>query len=107
VIAAAGGEVPLVAPVTRPLVNASGAVVGEAVFAVETAAGYADLAHAFTGAQVLVRAGGDQLAGSIAGPPTLPSSGLVTYQGVRYAVASFAAAEFPNVPARVYVLTPA
>ncbi len=107
VIAGAGGSVPLVAPVTRPLVNASGAVVGQAVFAVETATGYADLAHAFLGAPVLVRAAGLQLAGSFAGPSTLPSSGLVTYDGVRYAVASFAATEFPNVPARVYVLTPA
>jgi len=103
-IADAGEPVPLIAPVTRPLVDAAGQTVGQAVFAVETAQGYVGLAQAFAQAPVLVRAGTSQLAGSFAGPPALPASGQVTYLGVRYAVASFPAVQFPDVAARVYVL---
>jgi hypothetical protein len=103
-IADAGEPVPLIAPITRPLVDAAGQTVGQAVFAVETAQGYVTLAQAFTGAPVLVRVGSGQLAGSFAGPPALPASGQATYLGVHYAVASFPAVEFPDVAARVYVL---
>jgi hypothetical protein len=104
VVAGAGGLTPSIAPVTRPLIDGAGALVGQAVFAVETAVGYANLAHAFLIAPVLVRAGPKQLAGTFAGPATLPASGSITYHGVRYVVASFAAVEFPSVPARVYLL---
>jgi hypothetical protein len=104
VVAGAGGLVPSIAPVTRPLVDGAGALVGQAVFAVETAEGYTNLAHAFLIVPVLVRAGAKQLAGTFAGPATLPPSGSITYHGVHYVVASFAAVEFPSVPARVYLL---
>jgi hypothetical protein len=104
VIAGAGNLAASIAPVSRPLVDGSGRLVGQAVFAVETAQGYAGLVHAFTGAAVLVRAGTRQLAGTFAGPADLPANGPVGYLGVRYAVASFPAVEFPDVAARVYVL---
>ena len=106
VIAGAGNEVALIAPISRPLVDGSGRLVGQAVFAVETAQGYAGLVHAFTGVPVLVRAGARQLAGTFAGPAVLPVSGPVAYLGARYSVASFPAVEFPDVAARVYVLAP-
>jgi hypothetical protein len=106
VVAAAGNLVASIAPVSRALIDSAGRVVGQAVFAVETAQGYVGLVHAFTGAPVLVRAGTRQLAGTFAGPALLPQSGLTTYLGTRYAVASFAAVQFPQVPARVYVLAP-
>ncbi len=104
VVASAGSQAALIAPVTRPLIDGSGRQVGDAVFAVETGQGYAALAQSFIGAAVLVRAGAEQLAGSFAGPAVLPRSGTVSYLGVRYAVASFAAVQFPSVAARVYVL---
>jgi hypothetical protein len=105
VVAGAGGLAPSIAPVTRPLIDGGGAQVGQAVFAVETAEGYTNLAHRFLIVPVLVRAGPEQLAGTFAGPATLPPSGPITYHGVHYVVASFAAVEFPSVPARVYLLT--
>jgi hypothetical protein len=105
VVADAGVSVPLLAPVTRPLL-ANGRVVGQAVFAVETAQVYAGVAGGLLRAPVLVRAGARQLAGTVAGPATLPASGPVTYRGVRYEVASFAAVAFPNEQARIYVLGP-
>jgi hypothetical protein len=106
VVADNGTSVPLLAPLTRPLADAAGRPVGEALFAVETARGYEGLARSFVLVPVLVRVGAQQLAGSFAGPPALPSSGQISYLGRSYAVASFAAVEFPSVRARIYVLEP-
>jgi hypothetical protein len=105
VVADIGVSAPLLAPVTAPLLNA-GAVVGEAVFAVETAPVYAGVAGGLVRAPVLVRAGTRQLAGTFAGPATLPANGPISYRGVHYEVASFAAVAFPNQHARIYVLGP-
>ncbi len=106
VVADAGVSIPLLAPLTRPLVDAAGQLVGQATFAVQNAHGYADLVHALARAPVLVRAGARQLAGTFAGPPTLPTSGPVSYLGVRYEVASFAGVQFPSGRVRIYVLGP-
>ena len=106
VIADVGVSIPLLAPLTRPLVDASGQVVGHAVFAVQNAHGYADLTHALERVPVLVRAGTQQLAGTFAGPATLPSSGPISYLGVRYVVGSFAGVRFPSGRVRIYVLAP-
>ena len=105
-VADVGTRKPLLAPLRRTIRDASGAVVGSALFAVQSAAGYAILASALTGAAVLVRAGARQLAGSFAGPRKVPVSGPLTYRGVRYSVASFAAAAFPGLGVRIYVLDP-
>jgi hypothetical protein len=104
VVADAGVSIPLLAPRTRSLVDAGGHVVGQAVFAVQNAHGYADLVHALTRAPVLVRAGARQLAGTFAGPATLPASGPISYLGVDYQVASFAGVQFPGARVRIYVL---
>lgn len=106
VVADVGVSIPLLAPLTRRLVDAGGHVVGQAVFAVQNAHGYADLVHALARAPVLVRAGARQLAGTFAGPATLPSSGPISYLGVRYEVASFPAVQFPSGRVRIYVLGP-
>jgi hypothetical protein len=105
VVADVGVSSPLLAPVTAPLLDA-GAVVGEAVFAVETAQVYAGVAGGLVRAPVLVRAGTHQLAGTRVGPAMLPASGPLTYRGGHYEVASFAAVAFPNEQARIYVLGP-
>jgi hypothetical protein len=104
VVADAGISVPLLAPITRPLIDADGRVVGQAEFAVQTAAGFAGLAQSLAGVPVLVRTGGHRLAGTFSGPPTLPVSGPITYRGVHYEVASFPGVEFPDMAVRIYVL---
>ena len=106
VIADAGSGAPLIAPQTRPLVDVAGRTVGEATFTVQSAKGFADLAHALTKAQVLVRAGTRQLFGTFSGPARLPQSGPVSYDGTQYVVASFAGVRFPSGPLRVYLLAP-
>ena len=106
-VAEAGSSRPLLAPVSRPLIDDSGVLYGRAVFTAQSAHGYADLVHILTGAAVLVRSPQRQLAGTFAGPRSLPRSGRIAYAGVTYEIASFAAASFPSGPLRVYVLNPA
>ena len=105
-VAEAGSARALVAPVTRALTDASGRVYGTAVFTAQSAHGYADLAHSLTDVPVLVRSGARQLAGTFRGPPYLPRTGALLYDGVSYRVASFAGELFPSGPLRVYVLNP-
>jgi hypothetical protein len=105
-VTAAPGSLALVAPTSRPLVDAGGSVVGYAVFAVQSARGFAALAGYLTHAPVLVRAGARQIAGTFPGPATLPANGPISYRGVRYTVASFAGVLFPSGPMTVYVLGP-
>ena len=97
---------PLVAPLSRPLLDTGGQLVGTAVLAVQSARGYADLVHALTQAQVVVRRGSRVLAETFTPPATIPDGGLISWQGVRYAVASFAGEQYPNRPIRIYVLAP-
>jgi hypothetical protein len=106
VVADVGRSFALLAPVRVPLVDSGGSVVGQAVFAVQSAHGYADLARYLTQSPVLVRAGTRQIGGTFAGPATLPTSGPVTYLGVRYEVASFAGEQYPSGRLTIYVLGP-
>jgi hypothetical protein len=104
-VAGARAHVPLLAPVSRRI-GYHGRRVGRAVFSVQNARGYSDLAHFLTGAPILVRAGSERLAGSFPGPARLPVQGPLRYRGVRYEVASFAGRRFPSGTLRVYVLAP-
>lgn len=62
---------------------------------------YAQTVSNYTGALVFVRDGVNQLAASTgSGPVTLPTSGIVSYQGANWSVFSFA----PRPPARIYLL---
>jgi hypothetical protein len=106
-IADAGTRAPVIAPLHQAIHDASGGVVGTALFGVQNALGYTILARALTGVHVLVRTGRAQLAGSIAGPSSLPTSGPVRYRGVRYYVASFTGTAFPSSSIRIYVLAAA
>jgi hypothetical protein len=97
--------VPLIAPLTRPLLDGARQTVGEAIFSVETAHGYLDVVRSLTGAEALIRASDtDQIAGTVAGPARLPTGGVVSYLGHSDEVASFAASTFAAQSARVYVL---
>jgi hypothetical protein len=64
---------------------------------------FVETVHADTGALVVVRIGLRAIAGSEGpGPPALPDSGSVAYQGTVWSVFSFA----PTPPARIFVLIP-
>jgi hypothetical protein len=64
---------------------------------------FVETVHADTGATVVVRIGLRAIAGSEGpGPPALPQSGPVNYQGKVWSVFSFA----PTPPARIFVLIP-
>jgi hypothetical protein len=67
-------------------------------------ASYMKLTTGLTGALIYIRSGSHQLAGSThPGPAHLPTSGSVTYRGVRYGVASFGTGTAAGF-ARVYML---
>ena len=62
---------------------------------------FAEVVHDDTGAAVILRIGSRPIAGSQGiGPPVIPLSGPVTYQGKPFWVFSFA----PTPPARIYLL---
>ena len=62
---------------------------------------FAEVLHDDTGAVVILRIGTRPIAGSQGiGPPVIPTSGPLTYQGKPYWVFSFA----PTPPARIYLL---
>jgi hypothetical protein len=107
VVADTGTRIALLDPLAMTIVDAAGARVGRALFAVQNAHGYADLVHDLTRAAVLVRRSGQRVAGTFAGPAVLPSGGPLTYRGVRYSVASFAGTAFPSGRLEIYVLAPA
>lgn len=67
-------------------------------------ASYLKLTTGLTGALIYIRSGSHQLAGSThPGPAHLPTSGSLTYRGVRYGVASFGTGTSEGF-ARVYML---
>jgi hypothetical protein len=62
---------------------------------------FAEVVHDDTGAVVILRIGSRPIAGSQGiGPPVIPLSGPVTYEGKPFWVFSFA----PTPPARIYLL---
>jgi hypothetical protein len=103
VIADAGPPVAALGPLRQAIRDSSGHVLASALFSVQSARGYVILTQALTAAPVLVRSASRQLAGSFRGPAKLPLRGPVTYRGVRYVLASFAATAFPTGAVRVYV----
>lgn len=96
----------VLAPVHATL-RLHGRVVGHFVWAIQDDAGYLKLAHLFTGAEVLMRAGARQLQGTLApGPASVPDRGAVSYGGRSYQAYSFDAEAFPSGPLRVSLLLP-
>ena len=68
--------------------------------------GFIGVAGYLTRTLLLVRDGARQVGGPVAGPPSLPTTGPVTYAGLRYHVASFTGALYPSGRATVYSLSP-
>jgi hypothetical protein len=101
------GSAEAIAPVTAPLRNAAGSTIGTLVASQQSVRGYAGTVHSFVAAHILVRAGSQQLGGTIPrAPSALPGSGEASFGGRRYAIYSFAGSRFPSGSLRVYVLAP-
>jgi hypothetical protein len=94
----------VLAPV-RGVVRSGGRVVGRFSYAIQDDAGYLRLAHLFTGAEILMRAGGRQVMGTLdPGPARVPRRGTVDYGGRRYAAYSFTGEAFPSGPLQISLL---
>jgi hypothetical protein len=95
----------VLAPVRGTIRGASGRPIGSFVLALQDDMGYELLAHAFTGAQVLMREGATQVMGTLSpGPARIPDRGPVKYGGVTYQAFSFLARAFPEGPLRISLL---
>jgi hypothetical protein len=94
----------VLAPVHGTL-RSGGRVVGHFTMAIQDDAGYLRLAHLFTGAEVLMRAGSRQLMGTLdPGPAKVPDRGEVSYRGRAYQAYSFTGEAFPSGPLRISLL---
>jgi hypothetical protein len=95
------------APTGGKVRDARGRLVGHFLLSVQDDLGYLILAHRFTGAQVLLRQGSQQVMGNLTpGPAHTPDRGQVVYRGVHYQAFSFTAQAFPSGPLRVSLLIP-
>ena len=94
----------VLAPVHGTL-RSGGRVIGSFEMAIQDDAGYLKLAHLFTGAEVLMRAGGRQVMGTLSpGPANVPDRGQVSYAGRSYQAYSFTSEAFPSGPLRISLL---
>jgi hypothetical protein len=95
----------VLAPIPGVIRNARGQVAAHFLMAIQDDLGFQILAHAFTGAQVVMREGKRQAMGSLSpGPATIPNRGRVVYRGVTYQAYSFMAEAFPSGPLRISLL---
>jgi hypothetical protein len=95
----------VLAPIAGTVRDAGGRVVAHFQLAIQDDMGFMLLAHAFTGAQVLMREGAKQVLGSLSpGPTSIPDRGRVIYRGAAYRVYSFDAEAFPSGPLRISLL---
>lgn len=98
----------VLAPLAGTL-RVGGRVVGHFLTAIQDDAGYLKLVHGFTGAQVLMRVGSEQVESTL-GPQSarlaLPDRGTVRYRGVTYEVYTLLARAFPSGQLRIGLLIP-
>jgi hypothetical protein len=97
----------VLAPIHGVIRDSRGRVAAHFLLAIQDDLGFQILAHAFTGAQVLMREGTRQVMGTLSpGPATVPNRGRVAYRGVAYRAYSFDAEAFPSGPLRISLLFP-
>ncbi len=95
----------VLAPIPGVIRNARGQVAAHFLLAIQDDLGFQILAHAFTGAQVVMREGARQVMGSLSPSSTaIPSRGRVVYRGAPYQAYSFMAEAFPTGPLRISLL---
>jgi hypothetical protein len=96
---------PFVLAPVRGTLRSGGRVVGHFEMAIQDDAGYLKLARLFTGAEVLMRTGSQQVMGTLSpGPATVPDRGAVSYRGHTYQAYSFTGEAFPAGPLRISLL---
>jgi len=101
-LVAAGG--PAMTPLSGPLTNSRGAVIGSYLASVYSDQGFIDEAKGLTHGLVSVRSGGRVLRGTRAlGGGELGTAGTLTHDGVRYRYISFAGAAYPSGSLRIYL----
>lgn len=94
----------VLAPVHGTL-RSGGHIVGRFSMAIQDDAGYLRLARLFTGAEVLMRTGSEQVQGTLdPGPASVPDRGKVSYRGRSYEAYSFTGEAFPAGPLRISLL---
>jgi hypothetical protein len=87
----------VLAPAWGTLNAPDGSRAGTFELAVQDDEGYLLLAHAFTGAEILLRTDHGQVMGTLSpGPTSIPDRGVLTYKGVRYHAYSFDGEAFPS-----------
>ncbi|MFZ1154256.1 MAG: hypothetical protein WAN93_05065 [Solirubrobacteraceae bacterium] len=97
----------VLAPIGGDVRDVRGRVVGHFLLSVQDDLGYVILSHRFTGAQVFLRQGDQQMVGNASpGPTTIPDRGELIYRGIRYQAYSFMAEAFPSGALRVSLLMP-
>ncbi len=96
---------PFVLAPVHGTVHSGGKVVGSFLWAIQDDAGYLRLAHLFTGADVLMRRGSEQVMGTLSpGPSSVPARGPLSYHGRNYEAYSFTGEAFPSGPLRISLL---
>jgi hypothetical protein len=97
----------VLAPIRGDVRTTTGRIVGHFLLSVQDDLGYVILSHRFTGAQVFLRQGSQQIVGNTSpGPATIPNRGELLYRGVHYHAYSFMAQAFPSGALRVSLLIP-
>jgi hypothetical protein len=95
----------VLAPTGGDVRSAKGRVVGHFLLSVQDDLGYVILTHRFTGVQVFLSHGTEQIVGSASPAPlNVPTRGTIVYGGVRYRAYSFNAEAFPKGALRVSLL---
>ena len=85
--------------------RSGGGAIGRLDRAIQDDAGDPELAHLFTGAEVLMRVGSQQVQGTLSpGPATVPDRGTVSYGGRTYEAYSFTGEAFPAGALRISLL---
>ena len=96
----------VLAPATRA-VRAHGRTIGRVTLSIQDDAGYIQLVHRFTGAEVILCTAAGMVPGAtLPLRCALPTRGTVTVSGRSYRVQSFAARRFPSGPLAVHLLVP-
>jgi hypothetical protein len=97
----------VLAPIRGDVRNTQGHVVGHFLLSVQDDLGYVILTHRFTGAQVFLRQGPEQIIGNASpGPASIPTRGQIVYGDVHYRAYSFEVEAFPKGPLRISLLIP-
>ena len=97
----------VLAPASRTIRDASGAVLGRVTLSIQDDTGYIKLMRRFAGAGVVLRTAAGVVPGSTAAPASIPANGTITgANGARFATFAFNTRAFPGGRLGVTLLVP-